>query len=112
MGDPPAVSLPRPLPGSYDSSFSGLKTAARWAEGHAGRELPVADGAASLQEAVADVLTLKALAACTELGVGTLVVVGGLAANSYVRSLAEERCRRPGSNCSFLPCACARTTGR
>ncbi|CAM5501766.1 tRNA N6-adenosine threonylcarbamoyltransferase, mitochondrial [Streptomyces tanashiensis] len=96
-GDPRAVPFPRPLPGSYDFSFSGLKTAAaRWAEGHTGRALPVADGAASLQEAVADVLTRKAVAACEEHGVGTLVVVGGVAANSRVRSLAEERCRAAG----------------
>ncbi|ALV53511.1 tRNA threonylcarbamoyl adenosine modification protein TsaD [Streptomyces sp. 4F] len=96
-GDPRAVPFPRPLPGSYDFSFSGLKTAAaRWAEGHAERELPVADGAASLQEAVADVLTRKAVAACVEHGVGTLVVVGGVAANSRMRSLAEERCRAAG----------------
>ncbi|MFG2554724.1 tRNA (adenosine(37)-N6)-threonylcarbamoyltransferase complex transferase subunit TsaD [Streptomyces sp. NPDC048581] len=101
VGDPRAVSFPRPLTGPRDDphafSFSGLKTAAaRWAEGHAGRELPVADGAASLQEAIADVLTRKAVAACAEHGVGTLVVVGGVAANSRVRSLAEERCRAAG----------------
>ncbi|SDO97702.1 N6-L-threonylcarbamoyladenine synthase [Streptomyces sp. cf386] len=97
VGNPGSVAFPRPLPGSYDFSFSGLKTAAaRWAEGHSGRELPVADGAASLQEAIADVLTRKAVAACAEHGVGTLVVVGGVAANSRVRSLAEERCRAAG----------------
>ncbi|MEV7190508.1 tRNA (adenosine(37)-N6)-threonylcarbamoyltransferase complex transferase subunit TsaD [Streptomyces sp. NPDC093510] len=102
-GDPAAVPFPRPLTGQRDAahthsfSFSGLKTAAaRWAEGHAGRPLPVADGAASLQEAVADVLTRKAVAACREHGVGTLVVVGGVAANSRVRALAEERCRAAG----------------
>lgn len=102
-GDPSAVPFPRPLTGPRDAahahsfSFSGLKTAAaRWAEGHAGRPLPVADGAASLQEAVADVLTRKAVAACREYGVGTLVVVGGVAANSRVRALAEERCRAAG----------------
>ncbi|MFJ4694854.1 tRNA (adenosine(37)-N6)-threonylcarbamoyltransferase complex transferase subunit TsaD [Streptomyces sp. NPDC088766] len=96
-GDPRAVPFPRPLPGSHDFSFSGLKTAAaRWAEEHAGRELPVADGAASIQEAVADVLTRKAVAACHEHGVGTLVMVGGVAANTRVRSLAEERCRAAG----------------
>ncbi|MCF1592235.1 tRNA (adenosine(37)-N6)-threonylcarbamoyltransferase complex transferase subunit TsaD [Streptomyces muensis] len=97
-GDPRAVPFPRPLTGPRDEpyafSFSGLKTAAaRWAEGHAHGRLPVADGAASLQEAVADVLTRKAVAACAEYGVQTLVVVGGVAANSRVRSLAEERCR-------------------
>ncbi|WP_282700123.1 tRNA (adenosine(37)-N6)-threonylcarbamoyltransferase complex transferase subunit TsaD [Streptomyces sp. CC219B] len=100
-GNPRAVPFPRPLTGprdeAYAFSFSGLKTAAaRWAERHAGRELPVADGAASLQEAVADVLTRKAVTACEEYGVGTLVVVGGVAANSRVRSLAEERCQAAG----------------
>ncbi|GLF95967.1 tRNA (adenosine(37)-N6)-threonylcarbamoyltransferase complex transferase subunit TsaD [Streptomyces yaizuensis] len=102
-GDPASVAFPRPLTGPRDDpyafSFSGLKTAAaRWAERHrgAGTELPVADGAAALQEAVADVLTRKAVAACAAHGVGTLVVVGGVAANSRVRSLAEERCRAAG----------------
>lgn len=100
-GDPKAVAFPRPLTGPRDDpygfSFSGLKTAAaRWAERHTDGELPVADGAASLQEAVADVLTRKAVAACEEHGVGTLVVVGGVAANSRVRSLAEERCQKAG----------------
>ncbi|MFC4511500.1 tRNA (adenosine(37)-N6)-threonylcarbamoyltransferase complex transferase subunit TsaD [Streptomyces ehimensis] len=102
-GDPRAVPLPRPLTGPRDDpyafSFSGLKTAAaRWAEQHrqAGRPLPVADGAASLQEAVADVLTRKAVRACADHGVGTLVVVGGVAANSRVRALARERCDAAG----------------
>ncbi|MFI1797563.1 tRNA (adenosine(37)-N6)-threonylcarbamoyltransferase complex transferase subunit TsaD [Streptomyces sp. NPDC020379] len=102
-GDPRAVPFPRPLTGPRDDryafSFSGLKTAAaRWAEQHraAGLPLPVADGAASLQEAVADVLTRKAVAACVEHGVGTLVVVGGVAANSRVRALAQSRCAAAG----------------
>jgi N6-L-threonylcarbamoyladenine synthase len=102
-GDPGAVAFPRPLTGPGDApyafSFSGLKTAAaRWAEQHRIRRarLPLADGAAALQEAVADVLTRKAVAACDAYGVGTLVVVGGVAANSRVRALAQERCRSAG----------------
>ncbi|MFI1224966.1 MULTISPECIES: tRNA (adenosine(37)-N6)-threonylcarbamoyltransferase complex transferase subunit TsaD [unclassified Streptomyces] len=102
-GDRRTVAFPRPMTGAQDApytfSFSGLKTAAaRWAEQQriAGRELPLADGAASLQEAVADVLTRKAVAACRDHGVGTLVVVGGVAANSRVRELAERRCRAAG----------------
>ncbi|MEU8966211.1 tRNA (adenosine(37)-N6)-threonylcarbamoyltransferase complex transferase subunit TsaD [Streptomyces sp. NPDC048491] len=100
-GDPAAVAFPRPLTGPHDDpyafSFSGLKTAAtRWAERHAGAVLPVADGSAALQEAVADVLTRKAVAACRAHGVDTLVVVGGVAANSRVRSLAEQRCAAAG----------------
>ncbi|MFB7619910.1 tRNA (adenosine(37)-N6)-threonylcarbamoyltransferase complex transferase subunit TsaD [Kitasatospora sp. NPDC056181] len=102
-GDPHAVRLPRPLTGPRDDpyafSFSGLKTAAaRWVEAHrtAGTEPHVPDAAASLQEAVADVLTRKAVRACTDHGIGTLVVVGGVAANSRVRALAEQRCAAAG----------------
>ncbi|MFE3017010.1 tRNA (adenosine(37)-N6)-threonylcarbamoyltransferase complex transferase subunit TsaD [Streptomyces sp. NPDC059256] len=100
-GDPRAVAFPRPLTGPADApyafSFSGLKTAAaRWAEKHGDSPLPVGDGAAALQEAVADVLTRKAVAACRDHDVPTLVVVGGVAANSRVRALAEERCRAAG----------------
>ncbi|MEU6388106.1 tRNA (adenosine(37)-N6)-threonylcarbamoyltransferase complex transferase subunit TsaD [Streptomyces sp. NPDC046939] len=102
-GDPASVSFPRPLtrPGDdpYAFSFSGLKTAAaRWAERYRsrGEEPPVADGAAALQEAVADVLTRKAVQACRDHDVRTLIVVGGVAANSRVRALAEERCRDAG----------------
>ncbi|MYS83556.1 tRNA (adenosine(37)-N6)-threonylcarbamoyltransferase complex transferase subunit TsaD [Embleya scabrispora] len=102
-GDPRAVAFPRGLTGPRDDpyafSFSGLKSAAaRWAERSRadGGALPVADGAAALQEAVADVLTRKAVAACTAHDVRTLVVVGGVAANSRVRSLAAERCSVAG----------------
>jgi N6-L-threonylcarbamoyladenine synthase len=83
----------------YDFSFSGLKTAvARWVEARerAGEPVPVADVAASFQEAVVDVLTAKAVAACRELGVETLVIGGGVAANSRLRVLAAERCAAAG----------------
>jgi N6-L-threonylcarbamoyladenine synthase len=85
--------------GTADFSFSGLKTAvARWVEARrrAGEPVPVADVAASFQEAVADVLTAKAVAACRDSGVDTLVIGGGVAANSRLRSLAEQRCERAG----------------
>jgi N6-L-threonylcarbamoyladenine synthase len=52
--------------------------------------------AASFQEAVVDVLTAKAVAACREQGVETLVIGGGVAANSRLRVLAEERCTEAG----------------
>ena len=105
-GDPSAIPFPRGLTASkdlaghrYDFSFSGLKTAvARWVEARqrAGERVPVADVAASFQEAVCDVLTAKALAACRENGVRTLVVGGGVAANSRLRVLAEERAAAAG----------------
>ncbi|HWG98764.1 MAG TPA: tRNA (adenosine(37)-N6)-threonylcarbamoyltransferase complex transferase subunit TsaD [Pilimelia sp.] len=83
----------------FDFSFSGLKTAvARWVEARerAGEPVPVADVAASFQEAVCDVLTAKAVAACRAHGVPTLVIGGGVAANSRLRALAEQRCARAG----------------
>ncbi|MBA9001241.1 MULTISPECIES: tRNA (adenosine(37)-N6)-threonylcarbamoyltransferase complex transferase subunit TsaD [Thermomonospora] len=100
-GDPAAIAFPRGKydDGTYDFSFSGLKTAvARWVEARerAGEPVPVADVAASFQEAVVDVLTAKALAACREHGVKDLLIGGGVAANSRLRALAAERCEAAG----------------
>jgi N6-L-threonylcarbamoyladenine synthase len=102
-GDPRAIDFPRGLTGPrdapFDFSFSGLKTAvARWVEARerAGEPVPVADVAASFQEAVADVLTAKAVRACREHGIDHLVLGGGVAANSRLRALAEERCTAAG----------------
>ncbi|AEW98655.1 tRNA (adenosine(37)-N6)-threonylcarbamoyltransferase complex transferase subunit TsaD [Streptantibioticus cattleyicolor] len=104
-GDPHAVPLPRPLTGPRDDpyafSFSGLKTAAARCAEAGGRQ--VADVAASLREAVADVLTRKAVAACLDHEVGTLVVVGGVAANSRVRELAGQRCATAGITLRIPP---------
>jgi N6-L-threonylcarbamoyladenine synthase len=102
----PTIAFPRGLTGPrdleehrFDFSFSGLKTAvARWVEARerAGEPVPVSDVAASFQDAVCDVLTAKAVRACRELGIETLVIGGGVAANSRLRALAEERCARHG----------------
>jgi tRNA N6-adenosine threonylcarbamoyltransferase len=83
----------------FDFSFSGLKTAvARWVQAReaAGEPVPVADVAASFQEAVTDVLTRKAVLACREHGVGHLQIGGGVAANSRLRAMAQERCDAAG----------------
>jgi N6-L-threonylcarbamoyladenine synthase len=105
-GDPGAIVFPRGLTGPrdlaehrFDFSFSGLKTAvARWVEARerAGEPVPVADVAAGFQEAVCDVLTGKAIEACQEYGIRTLVIGGGVAANSRLRALAQERAERRG----------------
>ncbi|MDT7615928.1 MAG: tRNA N6-adenosine threonylcarbamoyltransferase [Pseudonocardiales bacterium] len=102
-GDPKAVAFPRGLTGPrdarFDFSFSGLKTAvARHVEAleRAGTPVPVADVAASFQEAVVDVLTAKAVRAARERGMETLLLGGGVAANSRLRALAQERCDAAG----------------
>ncbi|MDR1853213.1 MAG: tRNA (adenosine(37)-N6)-threonylcarbamoyltransferase complex transferase subunit TsaD [Propionibacteriaceae bacterium] len=105
-GDPKAIRFPRGLTSArdlekhrFDYSFSGLKTAvARWVETAEleGREVPVNDVCASFQEAVCDVLTAKAIDACNHLEADTLMLGGGVAANSRLRSLLEERCQAAG----------------
>ncbi|NUP46003.1 MAG: tRNA (adenosine(37)-N6)-threonylcarbamoyltransferase complex transferase subunit TsaD [Catenulispora sp.] len=102
-GNPDAIAFPRGLTGPRDApldfSFSGLKTAvARWIEHRerAGEKIPVADVSASFQEAVVDVLTRKAIQACKERGADHLLIGGGVAANSRLRTLAEERGTKAG----------------
>ena len=83
----------------FDFSFSGLKTSvARWItkEKAAGTSINVADVAASFQEAVVDVLTRKAVSACLANDAQHLVIGGGVAANSRLRVLAQERCDAAG----------------
>lgn len=112
-GDPTAIPFPRALTApkfrekhAYDFSFSGLKTAvARWveAERDAGREVPLADVAASFADAVADVLMLKTIAACREHDVDTLVIGGGFSANSQLREMAVERGAAAGIDVRIPP---------
>ena len=97
-GKATAIDFPRGLTTSndwqtrpYDFSFSGLKTAvARYLESVP--DYVRADVAASFQESIVDVLMLKALAACKESGIDCLVIAGGVAANSRLRAVAEQRC--------------------
>lgn len=112
-GDKEAVHFPRGLTQPkdqekhrYNFSFSGLKTAvARHVEGLRlkGSSIDVASIAASFQEAVADVLIQKALAACADHEVPRLLLGGGVAANSRVRALAEERCAAAGVELRIPP---------
>jgi len=134
-GNPAFVAFPRGLTSGRDMerhrldfSFSGLKTSvARWVEARerAGEPVPVADVAASFQEAVVDVLTRKAVLACREHGVDDLLIGGGVAANTRLRAMAQERCDaagirlrvpRPGlttpARCSWPPCTRAWSFGR
>ncbi|MCD5349952.1 tRNA (adenosine(37)-N6)-threonylcarbamoyltransferase complex transferase subunit TsaD [Kineosporia mesophila] len=105
-GDRAAIRFPRGLSAAHDMrdhrfdfSFSGLKTAvARWVEQREaeGTSVPVNDVSASFQEAVVDVLTRKAVLACQENGVEHLLIGGGVAANSRLRAMAQERCEKQG----------------
>ena len=101
-GSATALDFPRGLTTSgdwatrpFEFSFSGVKTAvARYLESTP--DYVRADVAASFQEAIVDVLLLKALAACKETGINSLVIAGGVAANSRLRAEAEDRCAKAG----------------
>jgi N6-L-threonylcarbamoyladenine synthase len=80
------------LKGTYDFSFSGVKTAVlRLSQTFPEGEVPVADIAAAFQESVADVLTTKAVQAVGEFGVRQLAVAGGVAANAGLRKMVQDR---------------------
>jgi N6-L-threonylcarbamoyladenine synthase len=84
-GDPDAIAFPRPmLDDGNDFSFSGLKTAVvLYVRKHPA--VDIADVAASFQAAVVDVLVAKLLRVAAQTGLSTVVIAGGVAANSALR---------------------------
>jgi N6-L-threonylcarbamoyladenine synthase len=102
-GDAEAIRFPRPMlgDGSYDFSFSGLKTAViNHVRKHP--DAVTADVAASFQDAVADVLVTKARAAARDVGAKGLCLGGGVAANSVLRTRLLDACVEDGIQ-GFLP---------
>jgi N6-L-threonylcarbamoyladenine synthase len=95
-GDPEAVAFPRPmLDDGADFSFSGLKTAVvTYCRRHP--DLDVADVAASFQAAVVDVLVTKLMRAARSTALDTIVIGGGVAANSALRARVEAAAERAG----------------
>ena len=98
-GAPAALYLPRPMleEQSYDTSFSGLKTAIvnyLHRERQKGNPVNLADLAAAFQAAVTEVLVTKAFAAAADFKVKTLLVAGGVAANGYLRERFREEASR------------------
>ena len=101
-GDPKAYTLPSPaLAGdTLDFSFSGLKTAALNAINQAaqkGEELNRADLAASYTRAIVRGVAKKVGQALDQTGHKTVVLAGGVAANSHLRRELEATCRRHGA---------------
>jgi len=96
-GNPAAIAFPRARlgPDSLDFSFSGLKTSVATHinnQQRTGHSLCLADLCASFQEAVAEVLVDKTLAAAERTGHRRIVLGGGVAANPRLRALLGERC--------------------
>ena len=108
-GNPEAIEFPRGLTlakdlieHKYDFSFSGLKTAvSRYLAKTPGHIR--SDVSASFQEAVVDVLLSKAIGAAVDTGIDTLIIAGGVAANSRLRDLAQQRADRAGLRLRIPP---------
>lgn len=112
-GDPQAFRLPEgkiSIPGGgfhpYDSSFSGLKTAVlRLVEKlrETKEIIPTADLAASFQKTVATSLTRRTIACAQDQGLQTIVVGGGVAANSGLRQHLQQAAHKHGLQILFPP---------
>lgn len=94
-GNPDAFHFPRAyLEGTWDFSFSGLKTAVlrvvRDLEKRSG-DLPVSDLAASFQQSVVDVLFNKTMAAAREFKPNLILVAGGVSANKALRHIFQNQ---------------------
>jgi len=107
-GNPQAFGFPRAWlePDSFNFSFSGLKSAVlnelhRFEQ--KGCSVPVADVAASFQEAVVEVLVAKAVAAAQAKEVPILYVAGGVAANGYLRTSLTQVAAEHGIEVRFPP---------
>lgn len=103
-GNPHAIEFKRVLleKGSYDFSFSGLKTnVINYVNGvrQRGEELALADVAASFQLAVMEVIVDKAVSAARKFGRNKIAIAGGVAANTLLRKLAEDACKSEGIEC-------------
>lgn len=114
-GNPAAVSFPRTMlgPDSLDFSFSGLKTAVLYycqgqdmkGQGRVSRMSPkeIADIAASFQAAVIEVLVKKTEMAADKIRAQTILLGGGVAANSVLRNELEEMAQKSGRMVLFAP---------
>jgi N6-L-threonylcarbamoyladenine synthase len=93
-GNPKAIPLPRAWLGedSLDFSFSGLKTAVRNAARNNLANYSINDWAASVQEAIVDVLVAKTIQAAKIYGVGTVLAAGGVSANSHLQEALSAAC--------------------
>ena len=101
LGDANAVRFPRAMlqEEGFDVSYSGLKTSVinyvRKLQSD-GKEVPIADIAASFQEAVVDVQVTKTMAAVARTAAPRVFLCGGVAANSSLRSALEQACQEKG----------------
>lgn len=98
-GDPNALKITEPKVGEYEFSFSGIKTAViNYINKMRMKNLEInnADLSASFQTKVVDILSKKAIKAAKDKGAETIILAGGVAANSELRSVISSKCKTEG----------------
>lgn len=101
--DFPKASLEK---GSFDFSYSGLKSAVlNWLNRGKmqGQQIPVADVCASFQKAAIDILVEKTIAAAEETGIRTIIIAGGVSANSRLREKLQAEGHLRGMQVYYPP---------
>ena len=116
-GDPNAIRFPRAMAdsGDFDFSLSGLKTAVLRhvkTERDAGRDIDPADLAASFQEAIVDVQVSKTIDAARDRRVETVLLGGGVVANSRLRERMDKAAAETGLRVLFPSMDLCTETGR
>jgi N6-L-threonylcarbamoyladenine synthase len=107
-GDPNAIRFPRAMAdsGDFDFSLSGLKTAVLRhvkAERQAGRDVEAAALAASFQEAIVDVQVSKTMQAAKQNSVRTVLLGGGVVANTRLRERIAQAGKEEGLTVLYPP---------
>jgi N6-L-threonylcarbamoyladenine synthase len=103
--EPPARFSCATLPGTYDFSFSGIKTAVLYyhQRHQHNRDYHICDTARGFQDAVVMAIVDKAIHACRRQHIKTLLVGGGVAANSALRKALSREASCHGIQCHFPP---------
>lgn len=102
LGKRDAIAFPRPLlPGTWEFSFSGIKTAVSYyLRDH--QHVSIPDVCASFEQAMVDTLVTKTLLAAKKYKVSYIAVGGGVAANSLLRQTMQERAAKQGKEVFFV----------
>ncbi|MGL6024354.1 MAG: tRNA (adenosine(37)-N6)-threonylcarbamoyltransferase complex transferase subunit TsaD, partial [Cetobacterium sp.] len=103
-GDKNALKIPEPKVDGYNFSFSGIKTSVINAVNKAkmkGEEFKAEDLSAAFQDRVVDILCKKTLKAVQDKGVKQILIAGGVAANSLLRSELSSRAKKMGVKVAY-----------
>lgn len=103
-GNPHAIKFPRPLmPGTFEFSFSGIKTAVSYYLRDHKDAINIPDVCASFQEAVTETLVKKTMDAARKFKVKNIAVGGGVAANAELRAKMEAAGNKQNIAVNFVP---------